>query len=289
MNFIWTRLTEWLTELLVSSIMGNLTGLFDGINDKVSEIAANVGSTPQAWNGGVFSMVQNLSETVMVPIAGVILTFVMTIELIQMIIDRNNLHDFETFMFYKWIFKTFAAVLIVTNTWNIVMAVFDVAQSVVSSAAGVIIADTSIDLNAIIVDLEARLMEMEIGPLFSLWFQSMLIGMLSWVLTICIFVIVYGRMIEIYLVTSVAPIPMATMSNREWGQMGQNYLRSLFALGFQAFLIIICVAIYAVLIRSISVEADVIAALWTCIGYTVLLCFSLFKTSSVSKSIFNAH
>ena len=289
MNFIWTRLTEWLTELLVSSIMGNLTGLFDGINDKVSEIAANVGSTPQAWNGGVFSMVQNLSETVMVPIAGVILTFVMTIELIQMIIDRNNLHDFETFMFYKWIFKTFAAVLIVTNTWNIVMAVFDVAQSVVSSAAGVIIADMSIDLNAIIVDLEARLMEMEIGPLFSLWFQSMLMGMLSWVLTICIFVIVYGRMIEIYLVTSVAPIPMATMSNREWGQMGQNYLRSLFALGFQAFLIIICVAIYAVLIRSISVDADVIAALWTCIGYTVLLCFSLFKTSSVSKSIFNAH
>ena len=289
MNFIWTRLTEWLTELLVSSIMGNLTGLFDGINDKVSEIAANVGSTPQAWNGGVFSMVQNLSETVMVPIAGVILTFVMTIELIQMIIDRNNLHDFETFMFYKWIFKTFAAVLIVTNTWNIVMAVFDVAQSVVSSAAGVIIADTSIDLNAIIVDLEARLMEMEIGPLFSLWFQSMLMGMLSWVLTICIFVIVYGRMIEIYLVTSVAPIPMATMSNREWGQMGQNYLRSLFALGFQAFLIIICVAIYAVLIRSISVDTDVIAALWTCIGYTVLLCFSLFKTSSVSKSIFNAH
>ena len=289
MNFIWTRLTEWLTELLLSSIMGNLTGLFDGINDKVSEIAANVGSTPQAWNGGVFSMVQNLSETVMVPIAGVILTFVMTIELIQMIIDRNNLHDFETFMFYKWIFKTFAAVLIVTNTWNIVMAVFDVAQSVVSSAAGVIIADTSIDLNAIIVDLEARLMEMEIGPLFSLWFQSMLMGMLSWVLTICIFVIVYGRMIEIYLVTSVAPIPMATMSNREWGQMGQNYLRSLFALGFQAFLIIICVAIYAVLIRSISVDADVIAALWTCIGYTVLLCFSLLKTSSVSKSIFNAH
>ena len=289
MNFIWTRLTEWLTELLVSSIMGNLTGLFDGINDKVSEIAANVGSTPQAWNGGVFSMVQNLSETVMVPIAGVILTFVMTIELIQMIIDRNNLHDFETFMFYKWIFKTFAAVLIVTNTWNIVVAVFDVAQSVVSSAAGVIIADTSIDLNTIIVDLEARLMEMEIGPLFSLWFQSMLMGMLSWVLTICIFVIVYGRMIEIYLVTSVAPIPMATMSNREWGQMGQNYLRSLFALGFQAFLIIICVAIYAVLIRSISVDTDVIAALWTCIGYTVLLCFSLFKTSSVSKSIFNAH
>lgn len=289
MNFIWTRLTEWLTELLVGSIMGNLTGLFDGINDRVSEIAVNVGSTPQAWNGGVFSMVQNLSETVMVPIAGVILTFVMTYELIQMIMEKNNMHDFETFIFFKWIFKTFIAVTIVTNTWDIVMAVFDVAQGVVNSAAGVIIADTSINLDTIIVDLEARLLVMEIGPLMSLWIQSMLMGMLSWALTICIFVIVFGRMIEIYLITSVAPIPMATMANREWGQMGTNYLRSLFALGFQAFLIILCVAIYAVLIRSISVEADVIAALWTAIGYTVLLCFSLFKTSSVAKSIFNAH
>lgn len=288
MDFIWTRLTEWLKELLVGSIMDNLTGLFDGINDRVSEIAVNVGSTPQAWNSSVFSMVQNLSETVMIPIAGMILTFVMTYELIQMVMEKNNMHDFETFMFFKWILKTFIAVTIVTNTWDIVMAVFDMAQSVVNSAAGVIVADTSIDLNTIIVDLEARLMAMEIGPLMSLWIQSMLMGMLSWALTICIFVIVFGRMIEIYLVTSVAPIPMATMSNHEWGQMGQNYLRLLFALGFQAFLIILCVAIYAVLIRSIAVESDVIAALWTAIGYTVLLCFSLFKTSSVSKSIFNA-
>ena len=275
--------------MLVGSIMGNLTGLFDSINDRVSEIAVNVGSTPQAWNGGVFSMVQNLSETVMLPIAGIILTFVMTCELIQMIMERNNMHDFETFMFFKWMFKTFIAITLVTNTWNIVMAVFDVAQSVVNSAAGVIVTDASIDLTTIITDLEAQLMAMEIGPLLSLWIQSTLMGILSHVLTICIFIIVYGRMIEVYLVTSVAPIPMATMTNREWGQMGTNYLRSLFALGFQAFLIIVCVAIYAVLVRSISVGTDVIAALWTCIGYTVLLCFSLFKTASVSKSIFNAH
>ena len=289
MNFIWTRLTEWLTTMLVGSIMGNLTGLFDSINARVSEIAVNVGSTPQAWNGGVFSMVQNLSETVMMPIAGIILTFVMTYELIQMIMERNNMHDFETFMFFKWIFKTFIAITLVTNTWNIVMAVFDVAQSVVRSAAGVIVTDASIDLTTIITDLETQLMAMEIGPLLSLWIQSTLMGILSHVLTICIFIIVFGRMIEIYLVTSLAPIPMATMTNREWGQMGQNYLRSLFALGFQAFLIIVCVAIYAVLVRSISVGTDVIAALWTCIGYTVLLCFSLFKTASVSRSIFNAH
>ena len=169
------------------------------------------------------------------------------------------------------------------------MAVFDVAQSVVNSAAGVIVTDASIDLSTIITDLEAQLLAMEIGPLLSLWIQSTLMGILSHVLTICIFIIVFGRMIEIYLVTSLAPIPMATMTNREWGQMGQNYLRSLFALGFQAFLIIVCVAIYAVLVRSISVGTDVIAALWTCIGYTVLLCFSLFKTASVSKAIFNAH
>ena len=289
MNFLWNKITEWLKELLVSGIMSNLTGLFDGVNDRIAEIAGTVGTTPQSWNSGVFNMIHSLSESVIIPIAGIILTFVMTIELIQMIIDRNNMHDFETFMFFKWIFKTFAAVLIVTNTWNIIMGVFDVTQHVVSRASGVIIGNTSIDLGAVIIDLEARLNAMDIGPLFGLWMQSMLMGMTMWALTICIFIIVYGRMIEIYLVTSVAPIPMATMSNREWGQMGQNYLRSLFALGFQAFLIIVCVAIYAVLVQNIAVSDDVTSAIWTCVGYTVLLCFTLIKTSSLSKSIFSAH
>ena len=269
--------------------MDNLTGLFDSVNEQVSEIAGTVGQTPQGWNGGVFSMIQNLSENVVVPIAGIILAIVVTMELIQMLIDRNNMHDFDTFMIYKWIFKTFVSVTIVTNTWNIVMAVFDVAQNVVNNAAGIIISDTSLDLSSVVTNMEARLMDMEIGSLFGLWFQSMLVGMISWGLTISIFVIVYGRMIEIYLVTSIAPIPMATMANREWGQMGQNYLRSLFALGFQAFLIIICVAVYAVLVQTIAIDEDVIKAIWTCIGYTVLLCFTLFKTSSLSKSIFSAH
>ena len=289
MDFLWNRLTEWLKEMLVGGIMDNLTGLFDSVNEQVSEIAGTVGQTPQVWNGGVFSMIQNLSENVVVPIAGIILAIVVTMELIQMLIDRNNMHDFDTFMIYKWIFKTFVSVTIVTNTWNIVMAVFDVAQNVVNNAAGIIISNTSLDLSSVVTNMEARLMDMEIGSLFGLWFQSMLVGMISWGLTISIFVIVYGRMIEIYLVTSIAPIPMATMANREWGQMGQNYLRSLFALGFQAFLIIICVAVYAVLVQTIAIDEDVIKAIWTCIGYTVLLCFTLFKTSSLSKSIFNAH
>lgn len=289
MDFLWNKFTEWLKEMLVGGVMGNLTGLFDSVNEQVSEIAVTVGTTPQSWNGSVFSMVQSLSETVIVPIAGIILAIVMTMELIQMIVDRNNFHDFDIGQIYKWVFKTFFAVMIVTNTWNLVMAIFDLAQHVVNNAAGVILSDTAIDLSTIVTDMEARLMEMEIGPLFSLWIQSALIGIISWILTVCIFVIVYGRMIEVYLVTSIAPIPMATMGNREWSSMGQNYLRSLFALGFQAFLIIVCVAVYAVLVQTIAVDTDVIKAIWTCIGYTVLLCFTLFKTSSLSKSIFGAH
>ena len=289
MEFLWNKLTEWLKEMLVGGVMSNLTGLFDSINDQVAEIAGTVGATPAAWNSGVFSMVQSLSNNVIVPIAGVILAIVMALELIQMVIDRNNMNDFDVGQIIKWMCKSFMAIILVTNTWDIVMGIFDLAQSVVSSAAGTIISDTSLDLNSVITYMEARLMDMDIGPLFSLWIQSALIGILSWVLTICIFIIVYGRMIEIYLVTSIAPLPMATMGNREWSQMGQNYLRSLFALGFQAFLIVVCVGVYAVLVQSIAVETDVIKAIWTSIGYTVLLCFTLFKTSSLSRSIFNAH
>ena len=289
MDFLKDFLTEWLKELLVGGIVNNLSGMFDQVNQRVGEIAGQVGTTPQAWNSGVYNMVRNLSETVIVPIAGAILAFVMTLELIQLIIDKNNLHDLDTWMFLKWIFKTASAILIVTNTWNIVMGVFDVAQSVVNNAAGVIISDASVDISSVVNDMETRLMAMDLGPLFGLWFQSLFVGITMWALTICIFIIVYGRMVEIYLVTSIAPIPMATMLNREWGQMGQNYLRSLFALGFQAFLIIICVGIYAVLVQNISVASDISTAIWTCMGYTVLLCFTLFKTGSLAKSVLNAH
>ena len=289
MDMIKEAIIEWLREILVGGIVSNLSGMFDSVNEKVGEISVQVGTTPQAWNGSIYSMIRNLSDSVILPIAGAILAFVMTLELIQLITEKNNMHDVDTWMFFKWIFKTACAVLIVSNTWNIVMGVFDVAQSVVSRAGGLIAADTSINLDSLVVNLEDRLMEMDIGPLFGLWFQSLFVGITMWALTICIFIIVYGRMIEIYLVTSVAPIPMATMCNREWGQMGQNYLRSLFALGFQAFLIIICVAIYAVLVRNIAVDTDISKAIWTCMGYTVLLCFTLFKTGSLAKSVFNAH
>ena len=289
MDTIWESITDWLKEILTAGIISNLSGMFDSTNQQVSQIVGDVGLTPQAWNSGIFNMIQNLSNTVILPIAGAILAFVMTLELIQLITDKNNLHDVDTWMFFKWVFKSAAAVLIVTNTWTIVMGIFDAAQSVVSSAAGVIVGNTSIDISTLMADMETRLLEMDVGPLLGLWFQSLFVGICTWAITICIFIVIYGRMIEVYLVTSIAPIPMATMVNREWGQMGQNYLRSLLALGFQAFLIVVCVAIYSVLVQNIAVSTDISAAIWTCMGYTVLLCFCLFKTSSLAKSVFNAH
>lgn len=289
MDFLINALTDWLKELLVGGIMSNLSGMFDSVNQQVADISVQVGQTPQGWNGSIFNMIQNLSETIIIPIAGAILAFVMTLELIQLIVEKNNLHDVDTWMFFKWVFKSAAAILIVTNTWNIVMGVFDVAQGVVAQAAGIIGSDASIDISTVMADMETRLMEMDLGPLFGLWIQSLFIGITMWALYICIFIVIYGRMIEIYLVTSVAPIPMATMMGKEWGGMGQNYLRSLFALGFQAFLIIVCVAIYAVLVQGIATEDDIIMAIWTCVGYTVLLCFTLFKTGSLSKAVFQAH
>ena len=289
MDFIWDSITDWLKEVLVSGIVSNLSGMFDSTNEQIGEIAGQVGLTPQAWNSGIFNMIQNLSNNVILPLAGAILAIVMTLELIQLITDRNNLNDVDTWMFFKWVFKSAAAVLIVSNTWTIVMGIFDAAQSVVNGAAGVMIGNTSIDISSVVTDLESRLMEMDVGPLLGLWFQSLFVGICTWAITICIFIVIYGRMIEVYLVTSVAPIPMATMANREWGQMGQNYLRTLFALGFQAFLIMVCVAIYSVLVQNISVSTDISNAIWTCMGYTVLLCFCLFKTSSLARSVFNAH
>lgn len=260
------------------------------MNTRVGEIAGQVGATPQGWNGGIYNMIRSLSDNVILPIAGVILAIVMTMELIQIITDKNNMHgEVDTWFIFKWVFKTACAVLIVSNTWDIVMGVFDVAQSVVNNASGVVVGNVSLDLASSLADLEARLNEMEVWSLLGLWLQATIVKLTMNALNICIFIIVYGRMIEIYLVTSIAPIPMATAMNREWGQMGQNYLRSLFALGFQGFLIIICVAIYAVLVQNMIVDTNISTAIWSCMGYTVLLCFTLFKTGSLAKSLFNSH
>ena len=287
MDLLLNTLTEWLKELLAGAIASNLTGMVDSVNTKVGDIAAQVGQTPQGWNSGIFSMIQNLSNNVILPIAGIILALVMTMEFIRIIMDKNNMHDFDTWSILMWVFKTACAILIVSNTWNIFMAVFDVSQTVVNNAAGMIVGNTDIEL--VTEGLEETLMAMELSSLIGLWFQSMIVGVTMHILSIIIMLICFGRMIEIYLVTSVAPIPMATMMNHEWSQMGQNYLRSLFALAFQGFLIIVCVTIYAVLVQNMVVESDISMAIWTVMGYTVLLCFTLFKTSSLAKSVFNAH
>ena len=288
MGILTDWLTDWLKEILIEGITGNLTGLFDTVNTRVGEIAVQVGTTPAAWNAGVFSLIRQLSETVILPIAGLVLTFVATYELIQLLIEKNNLHDLDYWIFFKWIFKTACAILVLSNTFNIVNAVFDVSHSVIARAGGVIQGST--DITPTMLDnLEATLETMGIGALLSLFMQSLLIHVTMWALNIIIFVIVYGRMLEIYMMTSLAPIPVATLANREVGSMGQNYLKSLFAVGFQGLLILLCVGIYAVLVQSIATTGDPIGAIWSCVGYTVLLAFMLFKTGSIAKSIFSAH
>lgn len=288
MDSIFQQITEWLKEVIISAIMGNLSGMFESVNTQVGEIATSVGMTPANFSPEVFAMVRNVSESVIIPIAGLILTFIACYELIQMIIDHNNLANFETWIFFKWVFKTFMAVMLITNTFNITMAVFDVAQHVVNSSAGIIAGDTAIDAAAL-EQLEETLNGMELGPLIGLLMQSFVIQFTMSALAIVIFVIVYGRMIEIYLMVSLAPIPFSTFGNREQSQIGQNYLRSLFAIGFQGFLIIICVGIYAVLVQSVAFSDDIIASIWGVMGYTVLLCFTLFKTGGLAKSVFSAH
>ena len=274
--------------MLVSGIMQNLSGMFDSVNQRVGDIATQVGTTPAAFSPGIFGMIRNVSESVIVPIAGMILTFIACYELIQMIIDHNNLANFESWIFFKWVFKTFLAVTIITNCFNITMAVFDVSQQVIAGAGGIIAGSTAID-SAALDSMQATVEAMDLGPMLGLYLQSFIVQTTMWVLGLLIFVIVYGRMIEIYLMVSLAPIPFSTFGNREQSQIGQNYLRSLFAIGFQGFLILVCVGIYAVLIQSVAFSQDIIASLWGVVGYTVLLCFTLFKTGGLAKSVLNAH
>lgn len=289
MNTIIERITEAIKEILIGMIQNGLEGMFTEVNDKVGTIAGQVGQTPQGWNAGVFSLIQNLSQTVIVPIAGLIITFVLCYELITMVTQKNNFHEFETYNIFLWIFKAYVAIYLVTNTFNITMAVFDVGQHIVNGAAGVISNDTALDAAAAVSSLTASLEAMDVGELFLLAMETLLISLTMNILSVIITVILYGRMIEIYLYTSVAPIPFATMTNKEWGNIGNNYLKGLFALAFQGFFMLVCVGIYAVLVNSMVVSTNLHGAMFSVAAYTVVLAFSLFKTGSLSKSIFNAH
>lgn len=289
MGAIFDKITEFIKEFLISLITGSLNTMFNDVNTKIGTIAADVGQTPQAWNGSVFSLLQNLSETVIVPIAGLIITFILCYELITMITEKNNLHDIDTFMFFKYIFKACVAVYIVTHTFDITMAVFDLGQHIVSNSAGVIGANTNIDISSALADIETTLNAMGIGELFLLVLETSLVSLCMKILSICITVIIFGRMIEIYMYCSIGAIPFATMTNREWGQIGNNYLRGLVALAFQGFFIMVCVGIYAALVNGFTVTDNLHTTIFTVAAYTVVLCITLFKTGSISKSIFNAH
>lgn len=288
MQSILEQITDWLKSMIISGIMGNLSGMFDSVNQQVGQIAGDVGTTPANFSPAVFSMIRNISESVILPIAGMVLTFIACYELIQMLIEHNNLANFETWTFFKWVFKTFLAVTLISNTFNITMAVFDVAQQVISRSGGLFSGSTSVS-DATLTAMQATLEGMDLGPLLGLYLQTFVVQVTMLALSAIIFVIVYGRMVEIYLMVSLAPIPFATFGNHEQSHTGQNYLRSLFALGFQGFLIIICVGIYAVLIQNLSFSDNIISSIWGVMGYTVLLAFTLFKTGSLAKSVFAAH
>ena len=288
MQSILEQITDWLKSMIISGIMGNLSGMFDSVNQQVGQIAGDVGTTPANFSPAVLSMIRNISESVILPIAGMVLTFIACYELIQMLIEHNNLANFETWTFFKWVFKTFLAVTLISNTFNITMAVFDVAQQVISRSGGLISGSTSVS-DATLTAMQATLEGMDLGPLLGLYLQTFVVQVTMLALSAIIFVIVYGRMVEIYLMVSLAPIPFATFGNHEQSHTGQNYLRSLFALGFQGFLIMICVGIYAVLIQNLSFSDNIISSIWGVLGYTVLLAFTLFKTGSLAKSVFAAH
>lgn len=288
MQSILEQITDWLKSMIISGIMGNLSGMFDSVNQQVGQIAGDVGTTPANFSPAVFSMIRNISESVILPIAGMVLTFIACYELIQMLIEHNNLANFESWTFFKWVFKTFLAVTLISNTFNITMAVFDVAQQVISRSGGLISGSTSVS-DATLTAMQATLEGMDLGPLLGLYLQTFVVQVTMLALSAIIFVIVYGRMVEIYLMVSLAPIPFATFGNHEQSHTGQNYLRSLFALGFQGFLIMICVGIYAVLIQNLSFSDNIISSIWGVLGYTVLLAFTLFKTGSLAKSVFAAH
>ncbi len=289
MGFILEKIEEAIKDLLMGWIESNLTNMFTDVNDKVGTIATEVGKTPASWDANIYQMIRGLSENIIVPIAGIIITFVLCYELISMITEKNNLHDTDTWMFFKWFFKAAVAIYLVTNTFDIVMAVFDIGQNVVAGAAGVINGSTSIDIDATLAEMRTSMEAMGIGELLALSIETLLISLCLKIMSILITVILYGRMIEIYCTVSIAPIPVATMSNREWGSIGNNYLKALFALAFQGFLIMICVGIYAVLINNMIIAANIHSALFSVAAYTVILCFSLFKTGSLAKSLFNAH
>ncbi|MCR5777672.1 MAG: hypothetical protein K6G84_09705 [Lachnospiraceae bacterium] len=288
MDTVFAKFEVWFKDMLVPVIMETLRTMFDAVNDQVSTIASDVATTPSAFSPHVFSMIRNVSENVIMPIAGMILTFIACYELIQLIMSYNNLANFESWFIFKWVFKTAIAVLLISHTFDFTMAVFDVTQHVILNAGGIISGTTAVDASTL-AGMEADIRAMSGWAVFTLYIQILIVQLFTLILSKIIFVIIYCRIIEIYMYVSLAPIPFATFGNKEQSSIGQNYVRSLFALGFQGFLILICVGIYAVLIHTLTFSSDIVGSLWGVMGYTILLAFSLFKTNTIAKAVFQGH
>lgn len=286
---LWEKLMELIKEILIGLNAQNLETMFTDVNEKVGSVAAEVGKSPAEWNSEVFSIISGLAETVILPIAGMIISFVLCCELISLVAERNNMHDIDTFIFFKWVFKAFVATMIVTHTMDITMAVFELSQHVVSGASELITGETSVNIESVMAGMVASMEEMDNGALFLLLLETMLVQFGMKIMSVLITVILYVRMVEIYLYCSIGPIPFSTFANREWGQLGNNYLRGLAALGFQGFFILVCVAVYGALVQSVTVSENIHLTIFQILCYTVILCFSLFKTGSLAKSVFNAH
>ena len=289
LDFILDPINEFIRDMLKGWIEDNLSALFVQLNNNVAGVSLEVSQTPSSWNGGIFNIVQTLSETVIVPIAAVIITYVLCYELISMLIDRNNMHDFDTALFLKYVFKAGIAVFLLSKTSDIVMAMFDLGSQMTMKAGVAIYHEAGIpDIASDVIAIHARLDAMTTGELWSFVFETMFAKLIINIMSVLVTVIMYGRMIEIYLYVSCAPIPFATLGNKEWGSIGTNYIKSIFALARQGFFIMVCVGIYAALVSGLVVADDLSDAVWQLMAHTVVLCFSLFKTGSLAKAIMNA-
>ena len=284
---IFDKIEEFFKELLLGGIQANLESMFLDINDKVGAIATDVGKTPMGWNGQVFSFIKSINDSVIIPIAGLIITAVLCIELINMVMQKNNMHDTDTFEFFKYIIKMWIAVWLVSHAFEFSMAVFDVAQHMVNKVAGVINTSAVISGDQIVTMVEG-LKDKGLGELVMILFETSLIKVAIQVISIVIMLVVYGRMFEIYVYSSVSAIPFATMGNKEWGQIGTNYIKGLFALGLQGLFLMVCLGIYAVLVKTIKIT-DIHTSTMTILGYAVLLGLMMLKSGTLAKSVLNAH
>lgn len=288
MEGIFEKLNEFIKEILQEWVASNLVDMFTDVNAQVGDIAGEVSKTPVTWNNSIFQMMQGISESVIIPVAGIVIAYVLCYELISMVMEKNNMQDFDTSLFFRYLFKAAIGVWLVSNTFQIVMAVFDVASDAVNSAAAYVSGNTSLDMEQTLNNMfQTSVQNMGVGELIALGLETSVVKLGMKVMSVLITVILYGRMIEIYLYISVAPIPFATFTNREWGDIGTNYVKGLLALAFQGFFIMMCVAIYAVLVSSIAYADNVHSAIWSAVAYAVLLCFALFRTGGLSKTVFH--